>query len=74
VPYMISNSASRNGGATVFFTTLTLRVIETPTFLAALMARCRRMSISTEAIKLEGMPPVVVSGLPNITPDLHADL
>ena len=47
-PYMTSNSASRNGGASLFFTTLTL--VRTPTdSVPILIASCRRMSSRTEA-------------------------
>ena len=46
-PYMMSNSASRKGGATLFFTTLArvrLPMISVP----ALMASMRRTSMRTE--------------------------
>jgi len=47
-PYMISNSASRNGGETLFLTTLT-RVMLPTTSSPFLMAPMRRMSRRTEA-------------------------
>ena len=47
-PYMISNSASRNGGATLFFTTFT-RVMLPVTSSPFLIAPMRRMSRRTEA-------------------------
>ena len=45
---MMSNSASRNGGATLFLTTLTL--VRLPvTSVPSLIAPMRRMSMRTEA-------------------------
>ena len=47
-PYMMSNSASRKGGATLFFTTLArvrLPMISPPDFKASM----RRTSMRTEA-------------------------
>ena len=46
-PYMMSNSASRKGGATLFLTTLA-RVRLPTTSLPFLMASMRRTSIRTE--------------------------
>jgi len=46
-PYMMSNSASRNGGASLFFTTLTF--VRLPDHdVAILMAAMRRISMRTE--------------------------
>src|SRR3569623_1312515 len=64
---MISNSACLKGGATLFLTTLT-RVSLPPPSSPFLLAPMRRMSRRTEALNLSALPPVVVSGLPNITP------
>jgi len=47
-PYMISNSASRNGGATLFLTTFT-RVMLPVTSSPFLIAPMRRMSKRTDA-------------------------
>ena len=47
LPYMMSNSAWRNGGATLFFTTLT-RVRLPTTSTPSLMDSMRRMSSRTE--------------------------
>ena len=63
----MSNSASLNGGATLFFTTLTrarLPITASPSFTCPI----RRMSSLTLALNFSAFPPVVVSGLPNITP------
>ena len=46
-PYMMSNSASRKGGATLFFTTFA-RVRLPMISLPALMGSTRRTSIRTE--------------------------
>ena len=64
---MRSNSAWRNGGATLFLTTLARTRLPTisPSFL---MESMRRMSMRTLEKNLRARPPVVVSGLPNITP------
>ena len=67
VPYIMSNSACLNGGATLFFTTFTrtrLPIIS----LFFLSVSTRRMSKRTEEKNLSARPPGVVSGLPNITP------
>ncbi len=64
---MMSNSASRNGGATLFFTTFAftrLPTIASPFFTCAM----RRMSIRTDAANFKASPPGVVSGLPNMMP------
>ena len=47
VPYMMSNSAWRNGGATLFFTTFT-RVRLPTTSTPSLMDSMRRMSSRTD--------------------------
>ena len=47
LPYMMSNSAWRNGGATLFFTTLT-RVRLPTTSAPSLMDSMRRMSSRTD--------------------------
>ena len=46
-PYMMSNSASRNGAATLFFTTLIL-VRDPVTTSPSLIAAMRRISMRTE--------------------------
>ena len=47
VPYMMSNSACRNGGATLFFTTFT-RVRLPTTSTPSLIDSMRRMSSRTD--------------------------
>src|ERR1700722_3795983 len=66
-PYMMSNSTCLNGGASLFFTTLT-RVVLPTTSSRSLIAPMRRMSRRTEAENFNALPPVVVSGEPYITP------
>ena len=63
----MSNSAMRKGGATLFLTTLTrvrLPMASAPCLMVSILRTSRR----TEAKNLSALPPVVVSGLPNITP------
>ena len=67
VPYMMSNSAERNGAATLFLTTLARTRLPITSSLS-LMVSILRISIRTEEKNLSARPPVVVSGLPNMTP------
>src|SRR3989442_12273167 len=72
VPYRMSNSASRNGGATLFFTTFTL--VRLPiTSSPCLMAPTRRMS-RRRRVELERVAAGGGLGIPEQDPDLHADL
>ncbi len=67
VPYMMSNSATLKGAATLFLTTFTLTRLPTtssPFFTCAM----RRTSNRTDDANLSALPPGVVSGLPNIMP------
>ncbi len=64
---MMSNSAVRNGAATLFFATFAFTRLPTtasPFFTCAM----RRMSMRTDAANLSAKPPGVVSGLPNMMP------
>src|SRR3546814_12655374 len=62
-----SDVCSSDLGATLFFTTLT-RVALPTTSSPTLIAPLRRISRRTDASSLSALPPVVVSGLPYITP------
>jgi hypothetical protein len=73
LPYMISNSASRNGGATLFLTTLT-RVWLPTTSSPFLIAPMRRMSRRTEEVELERVAAGGGLGVAEHHADLHADL
>lgn len=66
-PNIKSNSACLNGGATLFFTTLTLTLLPTAS-APSLIHSVRLISSLTEAQNFNALPPGVVSGLPNITP------
>ena len=64
---MMSNSASLNGGATLFLTILArvrLPIISPPTFSVSM----RRTSMRTLEKYFSARPPGVVSGLPYMTP------
>ena len=64
---MMSNSASLNGGATLFL--MTLARVRLPTIsVPDLSVSMRRMSMRTLEKYLSARPPGVVSGLPYITP------
>ena len=69
----MSNSASLNGGATLFFTTFTLVRLPT-TSSPCLMAPMRRMSSRTEAVELERVAAGRGLGVAEHDADLHADL
>ena len=56
VPYMMSNSAERNGAATLFLTTLARTRLPITSSLS-LMLSMRRMSIRTEEKNLRARPP-----------------
>jgi len=65
-PYKISNSACLKGGATLFLTTFTRFHYRS---LLRLFNRPDATNIqSHRSVKFKRVPPVVVSGLPNITP------
>ena len=66
--YMMSNSHSVKGGATLFLTTFILVRLPMTFPEASFICPILRMSMRTEAKNLSARPPGVVSGLPNITP------
>ena len=64
---MMSNSAVRNGGATLFLTTFTR--VRLPIDVGALLDRVDSADVQPHrGVELQRPPPVVVSGLPNMTP------
>ena len=66
-PYITSNSTVLNGGATLFFTTLTLRLVAHR--VVADLERPDAPDVQPHAgVELQRPPPGVVSGEPNITP------
>ena len=66
--YMMSNSASEKGAATLFLTTLILVRLPVATPSVDLIWPMRRISTRIEEKNLRARPPGVVSGLPNMTP------
>ena len=66
-PYIISNSASLKGGATLFLTTFA-RVRLPMTSVPLFSASTRRISMRTLEKYFSARPPGVVSGLPYMTP------
>src|SRR5258706_4172498 len=72
LPYRMSNSALRNGGATLFLTIFT-PVSEPITPSPLLIEPMRRMSTRTSADDLNALPPVVGFVLPYMTPRLMPD-
>ncbi len=72
-PYMMSNSTSLKGGATLFFTTLT-RVRLPTTASPFLMAPMRRMSRRCDGVELERVAAGGGLGVAEHHADLHADL
>ena len=73
LPYMISNSASRKGGATLFFTTLT-RVCVADDFLAVLDGADAADVEAHRSVELERVAAGRGLGVAEHHADLHADL
>ena len=66
--YMMSNSTSVKGGATLFLTILIFVRLPMTLPSGVLIWSLRRMSMRTDEKNLRARPPEVVSGLPNMTP------
>ena len=72
-PYRMSNSASRNGGATLFFTIFAFVRLPT-TSSPSLMEAMRRTSTRTEAVELQRAAAGCGFGIAEHDADLFADL